>query len=127
MASLFVPLHREQPLTWNLVACQTQRRSRLLCPPRPHLTHLAHLAPATVPPREPLLRDVPLRWPRQPSRDDALLAHSLPQQGCSAFANPAPSPRSTPRLPCQAQHFSRARACGEGADGAAKWGRQAAE
>jgi hypothetical protein len=87
---------------------------------------LVHLPPATVPPREPLLHEVPLRWPRQPSHDDALLAHSLRHQGCSAFAQPAPSPRSTPRLPCRAQCFSRARACGEGGEDAAWWGRHAA-
>ena len=55
-----------------------------LCDERWRHIHLAHLAPATVPHRNPLLREVPLRWPRQSSRHDALLTHSWHQQGDEA-------------------------------------------
>jgi hypothetical protein len=41
---------------------------------------------------------VTLRWPRDLSPDEVLIAHSLRQQGGEAFARPASSPRSTPRL-----------------------------
>ena len=72
-----------------------------------------------------LLPAMTLRWPPHPSRDEALPAHALPQEGCSVFARPAPSPGSTPRLPCPAQRFSRARVCGEDGDGVAHRGRHA--
>src|SRR5947209_654253 len=60
------------------------------------LIHLARLAPATAHHRQPLLREAPLRWPRAPSRDEELLAHTLRQQEGEAFtkscaANSKPS------------------------------------
>ena len=70
------------------IPCQAQLLPRLLCTHRRCLIHLAHLGPATVPHREPLLPAMTLRWPREPSRYDALLAHSLRQQGSEAFTKP---------------------------------------
>jgi len=49
------------------------------------LIRLVHLEPAPVAHRSPLLHEVPLRWPHEPSGDDELLAHSLHQQGSEAF------------------------------------------
>src|SRR5262249_18991144 len=91
---------------------QSQLLPRLLCTHRRCLIHLAHLGPATVHHREPLLPAMTLRWPREPSRYDALLAHSLhnkaarPRPGLTRLTRSTPRLRLAPTVPLVLCHFA---------------------
>lgn len=63
------------------------------------LIRLVHREPAPVAHRQPLLHEVPLRWPRETSRDDVFLAHSLCQRSTQPWLGLGSPPETPPGFP----------------------------